>query len=61
VGFDPLLVDGEQRGGPARNRTEREDREFAEQGYFARTGWEYEWIDWDDRLDSGRGHRRRTR
>jgi protein-L-isoaspartate(D-aspartate) O-methyltransferase len=61
VGFDPLLVEGEQRGGPARNRTEREDREFAEQGHFARTGWEYEWIDWDDRLDSGRGHRRRTR
>jgi protein-L-isoaspartate(D-aspartate) O-methyltransferase len=61
VGFGPLLVDGEQSGGPARNRTEREDREFAEQGYFARTGWEYEWIDWDDRLDSGRGHRHRTR
>jgi protein-L-isoaspartate(D-aspartate) O-methyltransferase len=59
VAFDPLLVDGEQAGGGTRNRTEREDREFAEQGYFASTGWELEWIDWDDRLDGGRGHRRR--
>ncbi|MFB6081141.1 MAG: protein-L-isoaspartate O-methyltransferase [Haloferacaceae archaeon] len=56
VGFDPLLVDGEQAGAPTRNRTEREDREFAAQGYFAPTGWEYEWVDWDERLDGGRGH-----
>jgi len=55
----PLLVDGEQAGGVTRNRTEREDREFAEQGYFARTGWERDWIDWEDRLDGGRGHHRR--
>jgi protein-L-isoaspartate(D-aspartate) O-methyltransferase len=59
VAFAPLLVDGEQAGGVTRNRTEREDREFAEQGHFAPTGWEQEWIDWDDRLDGGRGHRRR--
>jgi protein-L-isoaspartate(D-aspartate) O-methyltransferase len=59
VAFDPLLVDGEQAGGGTRNRTVREDREFAEQGYFAKTGWELEWIDWDDRLDGGRGHHRR--
>jgi protein-L-isoaspartate(D-aspartate) O-methyltransferase len=59
VAFDPLLVEGEEAGGGTRNRTEREDREYAEQGYFARTGWELEWIDWDDRLDGGRGHRRR--
>jgi hypothetical protein len=59
VGFAPMLVDGEQAGRTPRNRTEREDRQFAEQGYFARKGWEYEWIDWDERLDSGRGHRRR--
>ena len=59
VALAPLLVDGEQAGGVTRNRTEREDREFAEQGYFAPTGWEHEWIDWDDRLDGGRGHRRR--
>jgi protein-L-isoaspartate(D-aspartate) O-methyltransferase len=58
VAFDPLLVDGEQAGCRPRNRTEREDREFAEQGHFARTGWEHEWIDWDDRLDGGRGHHR---
>jgi protein-L-isoaspartate(D-aspartate) O-methyltransferase len=57
--FAPLLVDGEQPGGMARNRTEREDREFEQQGYFAPTGWEQNWIDWDDRLDGGRGHRRR--
>jgi protein-L-isoaspartate(D-aspartate) O-methyltransferase len=60
VAFDPMLVDGEQPGGQPRNRTEREDREFAQQGYFARTGWEHEWIDWDERLDSGRGHHRRS-
>ncbi|WP_248895204.1 protein-L-isoaspartate O-methyltransferase family protein [Haloplanus halobius] len=43
----PLLVEGEQAGGVTRNRTEREDREFAQQGYFAPTGWEQDWIDWD--------------
>jgi len=61
VGFAPMLVDGEQAGRQPRNRTEREDREFAEQGYFAKKGWEYEWIDWDERLDSGRGHHGRGR
>jgi protein-L-isoaspartate(D-aspartate) O-methyltransferase len=60
VRFAPLLVDGEQPG-VTRNRTHREDREFAQQGYFAKHGWEYEWVDWDDRLsgrerESGRGH-----
>ena len=45
----PMLVDGEQRG-VERNRTRREDAERAEQGHFARHGWEQEWIDWDDRL-----------
>ena len=45
----PMLVDGEQRG-VERNRTRREDAERAEQGHFARTGWEQDWIDWDDRL-----------
>ncbi|WP_313691839.1 protein-L-isoaspartate O-methyltransferase family protein [Halorarum halobium] len=46
----PLLVEGEQASAPVRNRTVREDAEFARQGYFAKTGWEHEWIDWDDRL-----------
>jgi protein-L-isoaspartate(D-aspartate) O-methyltransferase len=50
VGFKPLLVEGEQGGGPARNRTKREDAEFAESGYFAPTGWEQEWIDWDEQF-----------
>jgi len=50
VRFKPLLVEGEQAGGVARNRTEREDREFARSGYFAPTGWEQDWIDWDNRL-----------
>jgi protein-L-isoaspartate(D-aspartate) O-methyltransferase len=59
VALAPLLVDGEQAGAGTRNRTAREDREFARQGHFAPTGWEHEWIDWDDRLDGGRGHRRR--
>lgn len=59
VRFAPLLVDGEQPG-VTRNRTVREDREFAEQGYFANHGWEHEWVDWDERLSgrdrkSGRG------
>ncbi|MFC5133445.1 MULTISPECIES: protein-L-isoaspartate O-methyltransferase family protein [Haloferacaceae] len=45
----PMLVDGEQAG-VERNRTRREDAEFAERGYFAKTGWEQEWIDWDDRI-----------
>ena len=50
VRFRPMLVDGEQASSPVRNRTEREDSEFDEQGYFAPTGWEYEWLDWDERL-----------
>jgi protein-L-isoaspartate(D-aspartate) O-methyltransferase len=48
VAFRPLLVDGELSR--RRNRTEREDAEFARQGYFAPTGWEQEWIDWDEHL-----------
>jgi protein-L-isoaspartate(D-aspartate) O-methyltransferase len=56
VAFDPLLVEGEQRSGVTRNRTVREDAEFSESGYFAPTGWEQEWIDWDERL-SGRQRR----
>lgn len=55
VAFRPLLVDGEQASRPARNRTVREDRERSESdGYFADTGWEQEWIDWDDERTSGR-------
>ncbi|WP_129114513.1 protein-L-isoaspartate O-methyltransferase family protein [Halegenticoccus tardaugens] len=50
VAFDPMLVEGEQADGVARNRTEREDREYAEMGWHARTGWEYDWVDWDDHL-----------
>ncbi|TKX77993.1 methyltransferase domain-containing protein [Halorubrum sp. SD626R] len=49
VRIDPMLVDGEQ-GGVERNRTRREDAEWATQGHFAPHGWEQEWIDWDDRL-----------
>ena len=49
VAFKPLLVDGEQSSAPARNRTEREEAQRAsEPGYFAKTGWEQEWIDWDE-------------
>jgi len=47
--LQPMLVDGEQRG-VERNRTRREDAERAEQGHFARHGWEQDWIDWDDRI-----------
>jgi len=60
VAFDPLLVDGEQASAPVRNRTVREDRERSEsQGYFAETGWEQEWIDWEDERHRGRSRRRR--
>ncbi len=43
----PMLVDGEQFG-VERNRTRREDREFAARGRTARHGWERDWIDWDE-------------
>jgi len=46
VRFDPLLVEGEQRGTIERNRTQREDREFAERNSRSRTGWEHGWIEW---------------
>ncbi|WP_458190670.1 protein-L-isoaspartate O-methyltransferase family protein [Haladaptatus sp. NG-WS-4] len=47
VAFSPLLVDGEQSDTLERNRTAREDREFAERHAQTRRGWEHEWIDWD--------------
>ncbi len=50
VRFRPMLVDGEQASSPIRNRTEREESEFDEQGYFAPSGWEYEWLDFEERL-----------
>ncbi|WP_224447833.1 protein-L-isoaspartate O-methyltransferase family protein [Haloprofundus salilacus] len=50
VQFAPMLVDGEQPDGVARNRTVREDREYHESGWHARTGWEQEWVDWDEHL-----------
>ena len=54
VTFRPMLVDGEQPSGHERNRTRREDAEFDEGGYFAPTGWEYEWLDWEERLSGSR-------
>ncbi|NKE35171.1 protein-L-isoaspartate O-methyltransferase [Natronococcus sp. JC468] len=50
VSFDPLLLEGEQSGAVERNRTNREDVEYARQRAESRTGWEQEWIAWDDRL-----------
>jgi len=47
VAFAPLLVEGEQDGVPARNRTAREDREHARKHAERRRGWELDWIDWD--------------
>ncbi|NGM68592.1 protein-L-isoaspartate O-methyltransferase [Natronolimnobius sp. AArcel1] len=52
VAFDPLLVDGEQVGTIERNRMAREDREHARQRAESRRGWEQEWIEWDDAIDS---------
>ncbi|WP_224332843.1 protein-L-isoaspartate O-methyltransferase family protein [Haloprofundus halobius] len=48
--FAPMLVEGEQPDGLARNRTVREDREYDESGWRARTGWEQDWVDWDEHL-----------
>jgi len=45
--FDPMLVEGEQVDTVERNRTRREDREFAERDARRRKGWELDWIDWD--------------
>jgi protein-L-isoaspartate(D-aspartate) O-methyltransferase len=45
--FDPMLVEGEQVDTIERNRTRREDREFAERDARRRKGWELDWIDWD--------------
>jgi len=48
VAFAPLLVEGEQAGSIERNRTVREDRERAERARERQTGWEQDWIDWED-------------
>ena len=45
--FEPMLVDGEQVDTVERNRTRREDREFARRDARRRKGWELDWIDWD--------------
>ncbi|WP_436900836.1 protein-L-isoaspartate O-methyltransferase family protein [Halovenus halobia] len=45
--FNPMLVEGEQANTLERNRTHREDREFAERDAQRRKGWELDWIDWD--------------
>ncbi len=47
VSFDPLLVEGEQSGALERNRTAREDLEFARRRAESRRGWEQDWIEWD--------------
>ncbi len=52
VSFDPLLVEGEQSGAVERNRMAREDREHATRRAETRRGWEHEWIEWDDAIDS---------
>lgn len=48
ISVGPLLVPGEQADAVERNRTEREDREFAARAAERRRGWERNWIDWDD-------------
>jgi protein-L-isoaspartate(D-aspartate) O-methyltransferase len=49
VAFRPMLVEGEQADTVERNRTRREDREFARRNARGRTGWEQDWIEWDSR------------
>lgn len=48
IALAPLLVPGEQSGAVERNRTAREDREFAARAASRRRGWERNWIDWDE-------------
>lgn len=48
VAFAPMLIDGEQPETLERNRTLREDREFAARGR-AKRGWEHDWIDWESK------------
>ncbi|RQG92974.1 protein-L-isoaspartate O-methyltransferase [Natrarchaeobius halalkaliphilus] len=52
VSFDPLLVEGEQPGAVERNRTAREDREHARRHARSRRGWEQEWVQWEETIDS---------
>lgn len=52
VVFAPLLVEGEQSGAIERNRTRREERERSRQARQRQRGWEQDWIDWSERLDS---------
>jgi protein-L-isoaspartate(D-aspartate) O-methyltransferase len=47
VAFEPMLVEGEQADTVERNRTRREDREFARRDARRRRGWELDWIDWE--------------
>lgn len=47
VQFKPLLIKGEQVGGLERNRTLREDHERAKRIAERRSGWEHDWIDWN--------------
>ncbi|WP_330632433.1 protein-L-isoaspartate O-methyltransferase family protein [Halocatena halophila] len=46
VSFNPLLLEGEQHGTIERNRTHREDQEFAARELTRQSGWEHNWIDW---------------
>jgi len=50
VAFQPMLVEGEQADTVERNRTHREDREFARRESERRRGWQQDWIDWDEQF-----------
>ncbi|ELY90238.1 protein-L-isoaspartate(D-aspartate) O-methyltransferase [Natrialba hulunbeirensis JCM 10989] len=52
VSLEPLLVEGEQPGTIERNRTAREDREYAQRRAESRRGWEQDWIEWERSVDS---------
>ncbi len=47
IAVEPMFVPGEEPGSLERNRTAREDQEFAARAAERRRGWEREWIDWD--------------
>lgn len=55
VRFEPMLLRGEEATTVERNRTVREDRERASRVADRQTGWEHEWLDWDERLERSDG------
>ena len=54
IAVEPMLVAGEQAGAIERNRTAREDREYADRALQRRQIKERRWIDWETDHHHGR-------